>query len=51
LEGKESFDDLEPADLNGRIYVIGFVLVAGQKSVLDAMYNDAVEVLIRCFWI
>jgi hypothetical protein len=37
---------LEPADLKDRIRVIGFVHVAGQKPVLDALveYNDASEV-------
>jgi hypothetical protein len=39
-----SFKDLEPADLNGRICVIGFLLVAGQKPVMDALYTDATEV-------
>jgi hypothetical protein len=38
------FEDLEPADLNNRICYTGFVLVAGQKSVLDALHNDALEV-------
>jgi hypothetical protein len=36
-----TFDDLEPAQLGGRIWVIGFVRVAGQKPVLDTLYNDA----------
>jgi hypothetical protein len=35
---------LKPADLNSRLCVIGFVLVAGQKSVPDALHNDAAEV-------
>jgi hypothetical protein len=30
--------------LTSRICVIGFVLVAGQKSGLDAQHNDAAEV-------
>jgi hypothetical protein len=35
---------VEPAHLNNRICVIGFVRVAGKKPVLDALYNDAAEV-------
>jgi hypothetical protein len=39
-----SFEDLEPADLNGRVCIIGFALVTGRKSCVRAMYNDAAEV-------
>jgi DNA-directed RNA polymerase subunit RPC12/RpoP len=40
-----SFEDLEPADLNERIWIIGVVLVACQKPVLDALHkNDAAAV-------
>jgi hypothetical protein len=44
LVWKVTFEDLEPADLNHRICVIGFVLVAGQKQVLGTLYNDTAEV-------
>jgi hypothetical protein len=44
---KVTFEDLEPVDLDGRIWVIGFVRVAGQKPVLDALYNDASDVAYR----
>jgi hypothetical protein len=37
-------EDSKPADLNGRICIIGFVRVAGQKPILDVLYNDAAEV-------
>jgi hypothetical protein len=38
------FEDSKPADLNDRICIIGFVRVAGQKPILDVLYNDAAEV-------
>jgi hypothetical protein len=38
---KVNSEDLEPANLNYRICAIGFVLVAGQKPVMNAPYNDA----------
>jgi hypothetical protein len=41
---KVTFEDLEPADLDDRICLVGFVRVAGQKPVLDAPFNDALEV-------
>jgi hypothetical protein len=36
--------DLDPADLNHGICAIRLVPFAGQKSILDAMYNDTAEV-------
>ena len=39
-----TFEDLKPADLDDRICVIGFVRVAGQKPVPDALDNDASEI-------
>jgi hypothetical protein len=43
LMWKDTFEDSEPVDMNDRICVIGFVLVVGPKSVLDALYNGAVS--------
>jgi hypothetical protein len=36
-----SFDDLEPAQLGGRIW---FIRVVGQEPFLDALYNGASKV-------
>jgi hypothetical protein len=41
---KAPFENLEPADLNDRICVIGFVHVAGQNTLLDTLYNVEAEV-------
>jgi hypothetical protein len=38
---KVNSEDLERANLNYRICAIGFVVVAGQKPILNALYNDA----------
>jgi hypothetical protein len=40
----QPFEDFRPANLNDRICAIRVVRVAGQKTVLDALYNDEVEV-------
>jgi hypothetical protein len=36
-----TFDDLEPAQLSGRIWFIGFVRVVGQEPFLDVIFNGA----------
>jgi hypothetical protein len=38
-----TFEELELAGLNDKICLTEFVLVVGQKTVPDAMYNDAAE--------
>jgi hypothetical protein len=38
-----SFKELDLADFNDKVCVIGFVHVFGEKLILDALYNGAAE--------
>jgi hypothetical protein len=45
LPWEVTFDDLEPADLGGRIWFIGFISCAiGREPFLDAIYNGTSKV-------